>query len=177
MAAPSALVISQRDEELAVGSPDPAAPNLGDGVTWFPNVSESVASARAHVRTVLTEWGLDEESVDDAVLMTSEVVTNVYRHTRCASAGIAITPGARAVYVTVHEPRTSEAPDGSGTALVAFTSGPEVVARAAHDQIATQSTREVVEQVVSGGFAGLVLNPAGPWAYVSAEELAAYRSV
>jgi hypothetical protein len=71
--------------------------------------------------------------------------------------------------------RATDAPDGSGQALVAFTSGPEIVARMTDVQIATQSAVEVLSIVRDGGFAGLVLNPAGPWAYVSADEIAGYQ--
>ena len=56
-------------------------------------------------------------------------------------------------------------------AQLAFTSGPEVVASCPDAQIATQDAADVLAAVRSGGHAGLVLNAAGPWVYVSAAEL------
>ena len=58
----------------------------------------------------------------------------------------------------------------------AFTSGPEIVARMTDVQIASQSSLEVLSIVRDGGFAGLVLNPAGPWAYLTADELASFQA-
>jgi hypothetical protein len=80
-------------------------------------------------------------------------------------------PGQEQVELRV---RATDAPDGSGQALVAFTSGPEVVARATDVQIATQEAVDVLSVVRDSGFAGLVINPAGPWAYLSAAEIAGY---
>lgn len=71
--------------------------------------------------------------------------------------------------------RSVEAPDGNGPALAVFTSGPEVLAGSPEDKIATQSTAEIVQIGSEGGFAGIVINPAGPWAYVTADELRALR--
>ncbi|SHG65531.1 SseB protein N-terminal domain-containing protein [Jatrophihabitans endophyticus] len=70
--------------------------------------------------------------------------------------------------------RTVDAPEltDGAQALAVFTSGPEVVASAPEDRIATQTAADVVELAREGGFAGLLINPAGPWAYVSADELA-----
>ena len=67
--------------------------------------------------------------------------------------------------------RTTDSPDGNGQALAVFTSGPEVVARAPEDKIATQSAAEVLALARDGGFGGMVINPAGPWAFVPATEL------
>ncbi len=77
---------------------------------------------------------------------------------------------------TIAEPtevrvRATDAPDGSGTALVVFTSGPEVLARDLHDRIVAQSVEEIIALARESGHAGLLLNPAGPWAYVTLAEL------
>lgn len=77
---------------------------------------------------------------------------------------------------TVSEPtevriRATDGPDGSGTALVVFTSGPEVLARELRDRIVAQSVPEIVAMAREGGHVGLVINPAGPWAYVALSEL------
>ncbi|MFJ2398746.1 ATP-binding protein [Streptomyces sp. NPDC087843] len=41
----------------------------------------SVGVARRHVRDLLSEWGTDRETRDNAVLLTSELVTNALTHT------------------------------------------------------------------------------------------------
>jgi hypothetical protein len=72
--------------------------------------------------------------------------------------------------------RTTEAPDGSAEpVLAAFTSGPELLARAPGDRVATQSSADVLALARDGGFAGLLLNAAGPWVYLPADELRAYQ--
>ena len=80
---------------------------------WFPNGPESVARARAHVRSVLTGWDVDEDIVEDAALMTSELVTNVYRHTDSSSASVCVTAVGRQVYVTVREQLPSAPPQSA----------------------------------------------------------------
>ena len=50
------------------------------GMSWdVPPRTESVADARALVRTTLTEWGVPA-LVDDAELLVSELVTNALVH-------------------------------------------------------------------------------------------------
>ena len=66
--------------------------------------------------------------------------------------------------------RTTTMPD-ERPALLVFTSGPEAAARAEGDSFMVWSTAEVLEALRDGDFAGLVVNPAGPWAAVTTEEL------
>lgn len=66
--------------------------------------------------------------------------------------------------------RTTSAPEG-GVALIAYTCGPEALARDLTDRIVVRTSAEILAMVRSDGFAGLVLNPAGPWAFVRAAEL------
>jgi len=47
----------------------------------------SPALARHAVRATLSDWGVDEESIADAELLMSEVVTNAVLHPRPALAG------------------------------------------------------------------------------------------
>ncbi|ORX07889.1 SseB family protein [Mycolicibacillus trivialis] len=70
--------------------------------------------------------------------------------------------------------RSTTRPDGSHW-LLGFTSAPEVIAYHAQDAVAAFSTGEVLAMVRDRGFRGLLLNPAGPWAAFSAEELTAGR--
>ena len=66
--------------------------------------------------------------------------------------------------------RTTTLPDDR-PALMVFTSGPEAAARAGSDSFVVWSTAEVHEALRQGDVAGLVVNPAGPWAAVTTEEL------
>ena len=65
-----------------------------------------------------------------------------------------------------------ELPDGS-PGLFVFTSGPEAVASAPEATLAVVTTSDVQDMVRDGGFGGLVVNPAGPWAAVPAADLLA----
>lgn len=66
--------------------------------------------------------------------------------------------------------RTSILPDGR-LALLVFTSGPELLAENPEDSVVTLSTTEIMDMLRAGSYAGLAINPAGPSAAVSAEEL------
>ncbi|WP_375500418.1 SseB family protein [uncultured Jatrophihabitans sp.] len=66
--------------------------------------------------------------------------------------------------------RTTTLPDDR-PALLVFTSGPEAAARAAGDSFVVWTTAEVHQALREGDFAGLVVNPAWPWAAVTNEEL------
>ena len=67
--------------------------------------------------------------------------------------------------------RTTALPDGR-PALLVFTSGPEAAAGAGSgDAFVVWSSSEVHEVLRRGDFAGLVVNPSGPWAAVTNEEL------
>jgi hypothetical protein len=66
--------------------------------------------------------------------------------------------------------RTTTLPDDR-PALLVFTSGPEAAARAGSDAFVVWSTAEVHEALQQGDLAGLVINPSGPWAAVTNEEL------
>lgn len=68
--------------------------------------------------------------------------------------------------------RVTRRDDGT-TALLAFTSAPEVAARDLRDGIVATTTTHVLEQLQRGPFASIVLNPAGPWIELSREELVA----
>lgn len=69
-------------------------------------------------------------------------------------------------------PRLTRAPDG-GTALIVGTSSVEIVAAHPDDGVVSTSTTQLPGQLRKRGWAGLLINPAGPWAYVPLAELAA----
>jgi anti-sigma regulatory factor (Ser/Thr protein kinase) len=66
----------------------------GDGVnelsTVFPSVAPSVSGARRFVAAALRRWECADDFVDLALLLTSELVTNAYRH---AGTGTRVTVG------------------------------------------------------------------------------------
>ncbi|MFB7225321.1 ATP-binding protein [Streptomyces sp. NPDC056227] len=47
---------------------------------WLTPFPKTVSEARRQVRSALTDWRVPEEAVDTAVLIISELVTNVIRH-------------------------------------------------------------------------------------------------
>jgi hypothetical protein len=65
---------------------------------------------------------------------------------------------------------TSSAP-GGGEALLAFTSPAEVQRRNNQCAWFSMQSRDVLAFVVQQGFSALVLNPSGPWASVSRDDV------
>lgn len=66
--------------------------------------------------------------------------------------------------------RTASNPDGS-TSIFGFTSGPEVLAFSPADAVASLSVEQVVNMARGQGHSGIVINPAGPWLWVSIAEI------
>ncbi len=92
----------------------------------LPQHGASVARARSFVRKLCGEAGLPFDLCDTAVLLTSETVTNSFRHGR-GSARLAVTAGSDGLLVEVGDddpraprPRRSdpEALNGRGLAIV-----------------------------------------------------------
>jgi len=50
--------------------------------TVFPAVAPSAASARRFVAAALRRWGCPDDFIELVLLLTSELVTNAYRHAR-----------------------------------------------------------------------------------------------
>ncbi|HEY4398557.1 MAG TPA: ATP-binding protein [Acidimicrobiia bacterium] len=48
--------------------------------TVFPSVAPSAASARRFVSAALRRWGCSDDFIELVLLLTSELVTNAYRH-------------------------------------------------------------------------------------------------
>lgn len=61
--------------------PGPGRPAPRAGIFGLPAAPASVALARGHVRGLLEEWEFGPETCDNAVLVTSELVTNAVMHT------------------------------------------------------------------------------------------------
>ncbi|MEU9287412.1 ATP-binding protein [Streptomyces sp. NPDC048275] len=65
----------------SVGRPPGDAYPRRAGVLVLPAAPASVGMARRYVRESLGEWGASQEWCDNAVLVTSELVTNALTHT------------------------------------------------------------------------------------------------
>ncbi|HMG25906.1 MAG TPA: ATP-binding protein [Acidimicrobiia bacterium] len=50
--------------------------------TVFPSVAPSAAGARRFVAAAVRRWGCPDDFVELVLLLTSELVTNAYRHAR-----------------------------------------------------------------------------------------------
>ena len=68
-----------------------AARPADDPVVWFAADPHASAAARAHVADVLTGWTVDADTIADAVLLVSELVTNVHQHTASEAVGVELT--------------------------------------------------------------------------------------
>lgn len=55
---------------------------MGEVSTVFPAVAPSAAGARRFVSAALHRWGFPDGFIDLVLLLTSELVTNAYRHGR-----------------------------------------------------------------------------------------------
>ncbi|MFZ3560824.1 ATP-binding protein [Streptomyces sp. BH055] len=85
---------------------------------WTSCTPEAPARARASLRFVLARFGLDGDTISDAVLAASELVANATEHAvgpyemrlRC-------TPGAVICEVVDHDPRIPEVPSRPAVAL------------------------------------------------------------
>jgi anti-sigma regulatory factor (Ser/Thr protein kinase) len=58
----------------------PRSETIGEVSTVFPAVAPSASSARRFVAAALHRWGCPDAFVDLVLLLTSELVTNAYRH-------------------------------------------------------------------------------------------------
>lgn len=93
----------------------------------------------------------------------------------------ALTKGGQLFYAITEHPdgrtevRTSTAPDGAPVRL-AYTSPVEVVVSAPGAAWAAIDVARIVDDAITAPFAGLVLNPAGPWIGLFPDELAGVRA-
>ena len=68
----------------------------------MPNRPESTPAARAFLSRLLDGWGLPEDVIDDASLLTTELVSNAVRHgTGLVTLRVEVEQGV--VYVRVHD--------------------------------------------------------------------------
>jgi anti-sigma regulatory factor (Ser/Thr protein kinase) len=58
---------------------------MGEVSTVFPSVAPSAASARRFVSGALRRWACPNELMERVTLLTSELVTNAYRHANSAT--------------------------------------------------------------------------------------------
>jgi anti-sigma regulatory factor (Ser/Thr protein kinase) len=94
--------------------------------TVFPAVPPSAANARRFVGAALLRWDVEADVADVALLLTSELVTNAYRHAAC-DAQVSAVRRPDVVRVEVHDsgggrvqrrPLDPERADGRGLNIV-----------------------------------------------------------
>jgi anti-sigma regulatory factor (Ser/Thr protein kinase) len=68
----------------------------------FPGISASAGVARRFVRAALGRWKLDARVTEHAALLTSELVTNTYRHAD-SEARVTVSHRSGVVRVEVHD--------------------------------------------------------------------------
>jgi two-component sensor histidine kinase len=104
----------------------PGAGSFESVSTVFPSVPPSAASARRFVDAALRRWDVEPDVADIALLLTSELVTNSYRHASC-DAQVSVVRRPEVVRVEVHDagggrvqrrPLDPERPDGRGLNIV-----------------------------------------------------------
>lgn len=76
MSAPASRARGRRERNGA------ALTGTGELSAVLPSVAPSAANARRFVGTALEEWGCPDELIERIMLLTSELVTNAYRHAR-----------------------------------------------------------------------------------------------
>lgn len=69
----------------------------------FALSDRSVPLIRRLVRRIAEAWGLDVLIIDDAELVTSELVTNAVRHAPCPEIGFTATYGEELLLIQVHD--------------------------------------------------------------------------
>ncbi|MGI5469727.1 SpoIIE family protein phosphatase [Streptomyces sp. CA-132043] len=130
------LLLSRESASCAIGTGgmQPGPPLRRTVLTIAQAEPERIAEARGQIRDVLHDWA-DEDQVDSAVLMVSEMVTNVLLHTdgdALLVAEISGTRGARRIRVDVadssdelpHRRRPGElASSGRGLVLMELLAG------------------------------------------------------
>ncbi|MGK5532963.1 ATP-binding protein [Streptomyces sp. URMC 129] len=96
------------------------------GAFRLPARPRSVGEARIRVRETLTRWGVPAETVDDAELIVSELVTNAVVHTGTEAVVCALRHGGgrlrievtgRRTGLAVPRPRAARADDENGRGL------------------------------------------------------------
>jgi len=103
------------------------APGFESVSTVFPSVPPSASGARRFVGAALQRWDIDQDVIDVALLLASELVTNTYRHAG-SDARVSVLRRPDVVRVEVHDsgegghvrlrPLDPARPDGRGLNIV-----------------------------------------------------------
>ncbi len=95
----------------AVPPPPTAEERDGLPVRWFDCADPVVGAAvRAHVLAALNTWAVDSDTMADAMVLVSELVTNVRDHTASDALGVRVRVTADRISVAVIERAASSAP-------------------------------------------------------------------
>ena len=124
-----------------------------------PNLACAVAAVNVE-RTARNQQALERALKESTLFLASAEVPTSWK-------GSVVLADAVSIPVM-----TSDAP-GGGTALLCFTDTGEVRRRTGSDSCFGLDFKEVVSLVDRHGYAGIIINPAGPWAGVPAEQLKA----
>ena len=105
----------------------------GDGelvdVAWFPAEVEAGSRARRFLEDLLDRWAVNGDLLADAALVTTELVSNVVRHSSSRSVGVEVhLDGAGRMTVVVSEQHASDIPGALAEAAV-LPSAPSVRGR------------------------------------------------
>ena len=73
-------MLSSMDHSNAGQRGEPSPANSKQAEAQVPHRPDSVPAARVFLTRLLDGWGLDESVIEDASLLTSELMTNAVRH-------------------------------------------------------------------------------------------------
>lgn len=114
---PTLRVVPEPAEEPDAVALAGSAPHLDHStgeatpLQWFPCVDPAVGAAvRAHVLMALNAWAVDTDVIADAMVLVSELVTNVRDHTASESLGVRVRVTRDRIVVAVVEQAASVAP-------------------------------------------------------------------
>ena len=110
---PEAVAITAAAPDVETSAEALPDPGVALPVRWFATDDLGVGAAvRAHVLTSLNAWAVDSDTMADAMVMVSELVTNVRDHTASEALGIRVRITADRLVVAVLERSASQAPPG-----------------------------------------------------------------
>ncbi len=124
------LMQAANDTRESDVAPAPGSVGLEAGHTFpLPHILEAVAAVRHRARTVLADWDLSGDALDEALLVVSELITNAVVHALPPAVlhlGSSRVDGRRALHIEVtdggaaprpHRPLDDLEPDEHGRGL------------------------------------------------------------
>ena len=88
-------------------------------MAWFPAETEAGRRARRFLDDLFDRWALNSDLLADAALVTTELLSNVVRHSSSRSVGVEVhLDGAGRMTVVVSEQHASDIPEALAEAVV-----------------------------------------------------------